>query len=109
MCVVWRFVAIGEMLASVPPCSAADWDRACIADGEPLVQPETAALWLPQMLNLDLLGAVSFSKGCYTGQEVVARIHFRGHVNRHLRWLMSASPLRAGARVPFACVRKDEV
>lgn len=54
---------------------------------------------MPQEANLDLLGAISFNKGCYTGQEVVARIHFRGHVNRHLRWLVSEAPLRPGARV----------
>ena len=51
---------------------------------------------IPQEANLDKLDAISFSKGCYTGQEVVARIHFRGHVNRHLRRLVSASPLGRG-------------
>lgn len=40
---------------------------------------------LPQEANFDELGAISYSKGCYVGQEVVARIHFRGHVNKHLR------------------------
>lgn len=47
---------------------------------------------IPQEANFDELDAISYSKGCYTGQEVVARIHFRGHVNRHLRGL------RAGHR-----------
>lgn len=60
---------------------------------------EMDAETIPQEAVLDDLGAISFSKGCYTGQEVVARIHFRGHVNRHLRWLASETPLRAGARV----------
>ncbi len=54
---------------------------------------------IPQEANLDLLGAISFNKGCYTGQEVVARIHFRGHVNRHLRRLLAESPIEAGAIV----------
>lgn len=54
---------------------------------------------IPQEANLDALGAISFNKGCYTGQEVVARIHFRGHVNRHLRWLTAAEPLATGATV----------
>jgi tRNA-modifying protein YgfZ len=40
---------------------------------------------LPQEANMDELQAISYTKGCYIGQEVVARIHFRGHVNRHLR------------------------
>lgn len=52
---------------------------------------------IPQEANLDVLGAISFNKGCYTGQEVVARIHFRGHVNKHLRWLKSVEPLTRGA------------
>lgn len=60
---------------------------------------EMDAETIPQEAVLDDLGAISFSKGCYTGQEVVARIHFRGHVNRHLRWLVSEAPMRAGARV----------
>ena len=42
---------------------------------------------IPQEANFDELGAISYTKGCYTGQEVVARVHFRGHVNRHLRGL----------------------
>lgn len=54
---------------------------------------------IPQEAVLDDLGAISFNKGCYTGQEVVARIHFRGHVNRLLRLLSSATPLAVGARV----------
>jgi folate-binding protein YgfZ len=55
---------------------------------------------LVQEANLDVLGAVSFTKGCYTGQETVARVHFRGHVNRHLRRLRpvdGGSPVPAGA------------
>lgn len=42
---------------------------------------------LAQEANMEALHAISFTKGCYTGQETVARIHFRGHVNRHLRGL----------------------
>lgn len=49
--------------------------------------------------GLDLLDAVSYTKGCYTGQEVVARVHFRGHVNRVLRGLRLASPPDGEARV----------
>jgi len=54
---------------------------------------------LAQEAALDALGAISFSKGCYTGQEVVARIHFRGHVNRLLRRLTSATALPVGGLV----------
>ena len=54
---------------------------------------------IPQEANLDALGAISFTKGCYTGQETVARVHFRGHVNRHLRGLVGAAPLPQHGRV----------
>ena len=50
---------------------------------------------MPQEANFDELKAISYTKGCYTGQEVVARVHFRGHVNRHLRGL--AYPPDGGA------------
>jgi tRNA-modifying protein YgfZ len=43
---------------------------------------------IPQEANFDELHAISYTKGCYTGQETVARVHFRGHVNRHLRGLL---------------------
>lgn len=70
--------------------SSGDWDRACIEDGEPTVHPETAGDWIPQMLNLDLLSAVSFTKGCYVGQEIVARTQHLGRIKR--RMLRYAGP-----------------
>lgn len=56
---------------------------------------------IPQEANLEEANAISFTKGCYTGQEVVARVHFRGRVNRHLRGLASAQdePLPVGAEL----------
>jgi tRNA-modifying protein YgfZ len=53
---------------------------------------------LAQEANLDALHAISFTKGCYTGQETVARIHFRGHVNRNLRGVR----FDAGTPPPYA-------
>jgi tRNA-modifying protein YgfZ len=94
-------------LAALPPCSAADWDQACIADGEPLVQPETAALWLPQMLNLDLLGAVSFGKGCYVGQEIIARAQHLGRIKR--RMLRYVGPAHAGLQPGHALFSGDSL
>lgn len=76
---------------------AEELERARIEVGLPRFGVEMDGDTLPQEANLDTLGAISFTKGCYTGQEVVARIHFRGHVNRHLRWLRSPEPLTPGA------------
>ncbi|MDH5233916.1 MAG: hypothetical protein OEW77_03085 [Gemmatimonadota bacterium] len=88
------------LLASgVRAASAEQVEIARVEAGIPEFGRDMDAETIPQEANLDMLGTISFEKGCYTGQEVVARIHFRGHVNRHLRWLASAEPLPVGARV----------
>ncbi|HET6629352.1 MAG TPA: hypothetical protein VFG91_06235 [Woeseiaceae bacterium] len=66
------------------PLGIPDWQRALIAAGIPTVTAATTEQYTPHMLNLDLLGAVSFSKGCYTGQEIVARTEYRGRTKRRL-------------------------
>ena len=78
--------------------SPAAWERADIAAGIPQVYAATSESFVAQMLNLDLLGAIAFDKGCYTGQEVVARAHYRGRVKRRMqRWLnTSGTGLRPG-------------
>jgi len=64
----------------------ADWHRAEIRHGIPRVQAATKEMFTPQMLNYDLaaVGGVSFQKGCYPGQEVVARTHYLGRVKRRM-------------------------
>ncbi len=62
----------------------AAWEAAAVADGEPAVVAATAEVWTAQMLNLDLLGAISFTKGCYTGQEIVARTQHLGRIKRRM-------------------------
>lgn len=54
---------------------------------------------LSQEANMDDLQAISYTKGCYTGQEFVARLHYRGHVNRYLRGLRLSGPVPRGATV----------
>ena len=55
--------------------------------GSAEVVDKTTDLFIPQMLNLDALGYISFKKGCYTGQEIVARAHYRGAVKRRMHHL----------------------
>lgn len=62
----------------------AAWRRADIEAGVPVVYAETSDHFVPQMANLDLLGGISFDKGCYTGQEIVARLHYLGQLKRRL-------------------------
>jgi tRNA-modifying protein YgfZ len=74
------------------------WQRLALAAGEPEVYAATSGEFLAQMLNLDALGAIAFDKGCYTGQEVIARAHYRGRVKRRMQRFLSeaAVPLAAG-------------
>lgn len=67
-----------------PECGTAFWRHQEILNGLPVLTPETSEEFVPQMLNLDLLGAIGFKKGCYTGQEIVARTHYLGRVKRRL-------------------------
>ncbi len=75
------------------------WNVARVESGRPAMGIDMDENTIPQEANLDSLGAISFTKGCYTGQETVARVHFRGHVNRQLRGLAAAAPLPGGASV----------
>jgi len=66
------------------PAQNAAWHLADIRSGLPQVYPQTHEAFVAQMLNVDLLGGISFEKGCYTGQEIIARAHFRGTVKRRM-------------------------
>jgi folate-binding protein YgfZ len=61
-----------------------DWKKLQIENGIPTIYANTSGKLLPQELNLDQLGAVSFNKGCYTGQEIIARMHYRGQAKKRL-------------------------
>ena len=60
------------------------WQQFDVQAGIPWVEQATQDLFIAQTLNLDLMGAVSFTKGCYPGQEVVARAHYRGTLKRRM-------------------------
>ncbi|HJS21416.1 MAG TPA: hypothetical protein VJ764_02070 [Steroidobacteraceae bacterium] len=66
------------------PMTSDRWRLAAIESGEPQVYPPTSDLFVAQMLNLDLVDGVSFTKGCYTGQEIIARTHHRGRIKRRM-------------------------
>ncbi|MDD5462446.1 MAG: folate-binding protein [Methylococcales bacterium] len=58
------------------------WRYLDIVSGIPWLTTETSEEFIPQMLNLDMLGGISFNKGCYTGQEIIARTHYLGKAKR---------------------------
>ena len=86
------------------PAGSDAWTLLRILAGEPEVHPETTGHFVAQMLGLEELGAVHFNKGCYLGQEVIARAHYRGAVKRHLHRARcrSPEPLRPGMAIQAA-------
>jgi len=76
------------LAAGALPAGLLAWEIARIEAGRPEWGIDIDESTIPQEANLDQLHAISYTKGCYVGQEVVARVHFRGHVNRHLRGLL---------------------
>lgn len=89
-----RFEMIGELAAiqtlwtkldvHAAPVGAGPWSLLDILGGVPALHPDAADAFVPQMLNLDLLDGISFKKGCYTGQEIVARTHYLGKLKRRM-------------------------
>lgn len=79
-----------QLIVRARPVAMPAWDLLEVSAGLPRVLPETLEEFIPQALNLDLLGGVAFDKGCYTGQEIVARVHYRGTVKR--RCYLAAGP-----------------
>lgn len=97
---IWR----RAMDLGAVPTGLEAWEIARVEAGRPEWGIDIDESTIPQEANLDELHAISYTKGCYTGQETVARVHFRGHVNRHLRGLTYA----AESAVPRAALLFDE-
>ena len=91
--------ALISVTGSVAQGQTDEWLRADIEQGFPLVTQATSEHYVPQMVNLDKLGGVSFKKGCYPGQEIVARTHYLGKIKRHLYRVQALRPLTVGAEV----------
>jgi folate-binding protein YgfZ len=73
-----------KLEAQLPRVSPAVWDWLDIRAGEPRITQPVVEQFVPQMINFDVLGAVNFRKGCYPGQEVVARSQYRGTIKRRV-------------------------
>lgn len=82
-----------------PALGADAWRWLDVRSGQPWIEAATVDQFVPQMLNLELLGGVDFQKGCYPGQEVVARSQYRGTIKRRMFLFDSDAPLRAGEEV----------
>ena len=78
-CALWSGMAV-----EARPAGSNCWDWLNIRAGIPAITPATQEHFVLQMTNLDLLGGVSFNKGCYPGQEIVARTHYLGKQKRRM-------------------------
>ncbi|MDD2720215.1 MAG: folate-binding protein [Gallionella sp.] len=76
---LWQTLALQAKPAG-SPC----WDWLNIRAGIPVILPQTQEQFVPQMANLDLIGGINFKKGCYPGQEIVARMHYLGKLKRRM-------------------------
>ena len=87
-----------ELKKTCQPVGKAAWEWLEIQAGIPDIALSTQEEFVPQMVNLDCLNGINFKKGCYTGQEIVARTHYLGKVKRrtHLLHLATPEPAQAG-------------
>jgi hypothetical protein len=93
-----RFIVFGkEPLEADAP--EEDWSLEEIRAGRPHVTQATQDQFVPQMVNFDRIGAVDFRKGCYPGQEIVARAQYRGQVKRRMARIRSNVPLRPAQEI----------
>jgi folate-binding protein YgfZ len=78
-----------------------EWNNLNILDGIPDIYPTTQEAFIPQSINLDLIEGINFKKGCYTGQEIVARTHYLGKVKRRMfrAYIKSLKDLTPGDQI----------
>lgn len=84
MCIAPSDAIANCPLASLSSAAVSEWRFQDISDGVPWFEAPQTEQYIPQMLNIDQLGGISFNKGCYTGQEIVARTHYLGKAKRQL-------------------------
>jgi tRNA-modifying protein YgfZ len=86
-----RYLVLSKESIQDASASEADWSLAEVRAGRALISQATQDQFVPQMVNLELSGGVDFRKGCYPGQEIVARAQYRGAVKRRMYRLRGAS------------------
>jgi folate-binding protein YgfZ len=84
-----RYLQLGSK--EQPNATEEDWVLHEIRAGRPFISSATQDKFVPQMVNLEKLGGVDFQKGCYPGQEIVARAQYRGQVKRRMVQMQGAA------------------
>ena len=90
-----------KLVVSATPAGSGAWSWLDIMAGTPTVLPATVEEFVPQHVNLELIGGVSFKKGCYPGQEIVARMQYLGKPKQRMQRLHLAAdvPVAAGDKI----------
>ena len=94
----WHVTAASSA-APADPAALRAWQQLEIDSGIVTIEAATVDQFVPQMLNFELIGAVNFQKGCYPGQEVVARSQYRGTAKRRTFLFSCDEPIAAGQEV----------
>lgn len=91
-------------------CDETQWHLLDIQQGIPRIYPETIGLFLPHHINLVELSAVSFTKGCYIGQEIIARMQHKAKIKQGMQTYLSAEPISPGDKIQGkTCVDSLEI
>jgi folate-binding protein YgfZ len=85
-----------QLSARLPPVGVPVWQWLDVRAGLPWVGGATTEAFVPQMMDFEKMGGVSFKKGCYPGQEIIARSQYLGQIKRHLYRVESKRPLASG-------------
>ncbi|MEO0972054.1 MAG: hypothetical protein AAFX85_03095 [Pseudomonadota bacterium] len=106
-----RALAVYGSAPAAEVCESSDdtrWWRHEVSAGVPwILAPQAREQHVAQMLDLDLLEGISFDKGCYTGQEVIARTHYLGRVKRRLHRLGAEQPIADALGAPIEACSED--
>ena len=81
-----KLLSLLKSWSTIDALQSGDWALDDLRAGLPLVLPETQDHFVAQMANMDWLDGIAFDKGCYTGQEIVARLHYLGQLKRRMFW-----------------------
>ena len=98
---VVRGLWLGDRAPPGPPLAFDSWRWLAVQSGIATIEAPSADRFVPQMLNFELIGGVDFQKGCYPGQEVVARSQYRGTIKRRT-FLFDVEGAAAGVEPPAA-------
>ena len=79
-----HFISLTDSVPAAAENDTTSWHHVLINHGLPLIRSATVEAFIPQHVNYDLFDGVNFKKGCYTGQEIVARTHYLGKVKRRM-------------------------